>query len=83
MESGWDPEVKRFFVKIMNSIAFGLMWMMACVTAGLYFELGFITGKPTISNIIFYVCAIGSLFFLLRYLYKIWKGDVKKMIDRE
>jgi membrane protein YdbS with pleckstrin-like domain len=73
MESGWDPDVKKFFVQILNSIAWGLIWMIAAATAGLYFELGYTNGKPLIYTIIFYVAAIGSLLLLLKYLYNIWK----------
>ncbi len=73
MQPNWDPEVKIFFVKILNSISLGLFWMIACATAGLYFELGYANGKPVIYTIIFYVVAVISLFFLIRHLYKIWK----------
>jgi hypothetical protein len=73
MQNSWDPEVKNFFVKIINSIAFGLIWMIACVTAGLYFELGYANGKPVIYTVIFYFAAIVSLIFLVRYLIRTWK----------
>ncbi|MDZ4796225.1 MAG: hypothetical protein SGI83_18250 [Bacteroidota bacterium] len=75
MERNWDPEVKTFFVKILNSIAFGLFWMLTCTTAGIYFELGFTKGKPLINTILFYTVMTISLFFLLRYLYKTWKKE--------
>ena len=75
MEQNWDPGVKKFFVKILNSIAFGLFWMMACATAGIYFELGYTNGKPLIYTILFYAGMATSLFFLIRYLYKTWKSD--------
>ena len=70
----WDPGVKKFFVKILNSIAHGLFWMMACAAAGIYFELGFTNGKPLIYTILFYI-GMGLFFFLIRYLYKTWKDE--------
>ncbi len=73
MERNWDPEVKKFFVKILNSIAWGLCWMIACATAGIYFELGYISGRPVIYPVIFYALMLISLFFLIRYFYKLWK----------
>jgi len=73
MEQGWDPEIKRFFVKIMNSIAITLLWMMACATAGLYFQLAYSNGKPVIYTIIFYFLMTVTFFMLVRYLYKTWK----------
>ena len=73
MESGWDPEVKIFFTKILNSISYSLLWMIACATAGIYFKLGYITGQPIAYPIIFYTLSFISLLLLVRHLYKIWK----------
>jgi len=75
MQPNWDPGVKKFFVKILNSIALGLFWMMACATAGLYYELGYTNGKPVIYTLLFYAGMLISLFFLIRYLYKTWKSE--------
>lgn len=75
MEKNWDPGVKKFFVKILNTIALGLIWMLACAIAGIYFELGYTVGKPVIYPILFYIVMAISLFFLIRYLYKTWKQD--------
>jgi uncharacterized membrane protein len=73
MESGWDPEVSKFFRRILNSVSLVLIWMIACATAGIYNELAFPGKSPVAYVIIFYVCAVVSLFFLLRYLIKAWK----------
>lgn len=73
MEQGWDPEVKKYFVKILNSISIGLLWLMAMVTAGLYFQLGYRTNRPAFFNVLFYFVLLVSLFFLIRYYYKTWK----------
>jgi hypothetical protein len=70
MESGWDPEVKRYFKKVLNSISLGLLWMMSMVTAGLYFGLAYAKG---IYTIIFYVVLVASLGLLLWKYYRIWK----------
>ena len=75
MEENWDPGVKKFFVKILNSIALGLLWMMACATAGIYYKLGYFNGKPVIYTVLFYAAMLISLYLLIRYLYKIWKND--------
>lgn len=74
MEQGWDPDVKKFFRKIINTISFGLIWLMTVVTAGLYFKLGYRTDKP-VYMIIYYSATLITLFFLLRYYYRIWKKD--------
>ncbi len=74
MEQGWDPQVKKFFRKILYSISWGLIWMIACATAGLYFELAYSAGKPVIYTILFYTGMAITLGLLLWYLYRTWKN---------
>jgi hypothetical protein len=73
MEQGWDPEVKKFFVKVLNSIAMGLLWMMLMVLIGLYFGFAYTDGKPGTYTIFFYVFLVVTLFLLIRYYYRLWK----------
>ena len=70
MERGWDPEVKKYFRKVLNSISLGLLWLMTMVTAGLYFELAYASG---IYTILFYIVLVVSLGLLLWQYYRIWK----------
>ena len=73
METGWDPEVKKYFRKILYSLSWGLMWLMSAVTAGLYFGLAYRKDISVFFVILYYVCLSGSLFLLLRYFYHLWK----------
>lgn len=73
MEQGWDPEVKRYFRKILFSVSLGLLWMAACVTAGIYYELAYQNGKPLIYTILFYTGLALSLGLLIRWYYLTWK----------
>ena len=73
MEQGWDPEVKKYFKKVLNSIFTGLLWLMSMVTLGFYFQLAYTNGKPLIYTILFYVLLAGSLAWLLFYFYRTWK----------
>jgi hypothetical protein len=73
MEQGWDPEVKKYFRKILFSVALGLIWMTACATAGIYYELGYSSGKPAVYTILFYVGMAISLLLLIRWYYNTWK----------
>ncbi len=70
MERGWDPEVKKYLLKIVNSIALGLLWLMSTVTAGLYYGLAF---KNELTGMAFYIIAIVSLILYIRYLTVLWK----------
>ncbi|MBK6936273.1 MAG: hypothetical protein IPH18_04815 [Chitinophagaceae bacterium] len=75
MEQGWDPQIKNFFKKILNSISFGLMWMIGCAVAGIWFELGYTGGtRPVILVAGFYVAALITLILLLRYLIRTWRN---------
>jgi hypothetical protein len=73
MEQGWDPDVKKFFLKVLNSICMGLLWMMACAVAGIYYGLAYTAGKPIIYTILFYAGMLTSLLLLIRYFYRVWK----------
>jgi hypothetical protein len=73
MEQGWDPDVKKYFRKILNTVFFGLLWMTGCATAGIYYQLGYRTDKPFIYTILFYAGMVISLMLLLRWFYLTWK----------
>lgn len=75
MEQGWDPDVKKFLLKVLNSISMSLLWLMAGATGGIYYELGYSAGKPVIYTILFYAGMLISLLFLIRYLYNTWKKE--------
>jgi hypothetical protein len=70
--SGWDPEVKKYFRKIMNSFSVGLMWLLCIATMGLFFQLGIVSNGIRWYNIVFYLFALISFVALLYYFYKIW-----------
>ena len=71
MERGWDPEVKKYFKKVLNSLFMGLLWLMSMVTAGIYFQLAYREG---IITVLFYVVLAGTLGLLLYYYYLLWRN---------
>jgi len=71
MEQGWDPEVKKYFQKILTTIGYGLLWLMTSLTAGLYFELAY--HSNIVYAILFYAGLFISLVLLIRYYYRTWK----------
>ncbi|MCW3116807.1 MAG: hypothetical protein JWM28_889 [Chitinophagaceae bacterium] len=73
MEQGLDPDIKKYFIKILNSFAWGFLWLFGSLTAGIYFGLAYKTGKPFLFTVIFYTLSVLSLLALLRYYYRIWK----------
>jgi hypothetical protein len=72
-----DPEVKKYFKKILNSFFVGLLWLLAISTLGIYLEMGFINGGLHWYNYVFYPFFLLSLFLLIRFYYKVWKDDFR------
>lgn len=72
-EQGWDPDVKKYFLKILSTITYGLLWLIVIVWAGIYHKMGWQEERSLVVVILFYAAAIVSLFFLLRYFYRLWK----------
>ena len=70
---GMDPATKRYFIKIVYSFTWGLMWMMFVAFFGLYFGLAYVHHGVTIVNIIFYAVVLITFLLLLRYYYRSWK----------
>lgn len=74
-QGGIDPQMKRFFKNIVSSFSFGALWMLLMSTAGLYFGLALIQDRLQWYNVLFYVVFVASLFWLLRFLYRIWTKE--------
>lgn len=71
--TGMDPEVKRYFRKIMNSFGAGMLWLILMAVLGLYFRMGYFVNGLDWYNGIFYFIFFASLFFLLRFFYNLWR----------
>jgi hypothetical protein len=69
---GMDPEVKRYFKRIINSFSVACFWLLSVSTAGLFFKLAIVRDGMRWYNILYYVLASVSLVWLLVYLYKVW-----------
>lgn len=71
MEQGWDPQVSRFFTRIINALAWTLVWMIASATTGFYFGLAFPEQFPWWVCLIYYMSVASALFLLVRYLIRL------------
>jgi hypothetical protein len=70
MESGWDPDVKKYLLKVLNSFAMGLIWLILSASTGIYYGLAY---KNTLSAILFFIGLAISLALLLYYYHRQWK----------
>ena len=69
-----DPDVLKYFKKIMNSFSVGLLWMLAVSWAGLGYGMALFNGIVHWYNIVFYLLFLTSLAGLLWYYYKLWRS---------
>ena len=72
-QGGIDPQVKKYFRKIINSFSYGMLWMLAMSFLGLYFQLGFVADGFRWYNVVFYLIFLFTLFLLIRFFYRTWK----------
>jgi hypothetical protein len=69
-----EPDVRAFLVRIANSIAMVLLWMLVNMVAGIKYNLAFFEQAPKWYNYLYYVWLVGSLALLLWYLKNKWKN---------
>lgn len=68
-----EDDTRAFLVLILNTIAWVLLWMIANVLVGIYLGYGFFEGSPSWKNMLYYILAITSLFFLIRRIKRKWE----------
>jgi NADH:ubiquinone oxidoreductase subunit 3 (subunit A) len=68
-----EDDIKAFLIKVANSIALVLLWMIINVLFGLYFRWAYVFEKLHWQNLVFYAWCIVSLILLIIYLYRKWK----------
>ena len=73
MEQGVEPDIRKYFIRILNSIALGFLWLFGSFTAGIYFGFGYRGQKPMLYVVVFYLLCVIGLLALLRYYYRVWK----------
>jgi hypothetical protein len=68
-----EDETREFLVRILNTIAIVLVWMMVNVFIGIYKEFAFFEDKPDWTNYLYYVFLVASFIFLVIHLKRKWK----------
>lgn len=69
-----EPDARAFLVLIMQTISMTLLWMLVNMTAGIYFNLAFFEGRPSLANVLYYIFFLITFTLLLLYFKKKWKG---------
>lgn len=71
--SGMEPEIKLYFRRILRTLGAILLWVMASVTAGIYFRLALISDQLHWYNTVFYLCFLLVTVLFIRYMIRLWK----------
>lgn len=70
---GMEEETSRFFALIANSIALLLVWMIANILVGIYWNYAFFEGSPGWKNIVYYIISLVLFVFIARHIIGKWK----------
>jgi ABC-type glycerol-3-phosphate transport system permease component len=70
---GMEDETREFLVRILNTVAVVLLWMMANVFIGIYKGYAFFEDRPDWTNYVYYAFLAISFIFLIFYLKRKWK----------
>ncbi len=73
MPQGMEPDAKKYLLKVLHSLAYGLLWLALNVLGGLYWGYAIIEKKLSIPNVLFFCWFVLSLLALLYYYYRTWK----------
>jgi len=68
-----EDDTKEFLVRILNTIAIVMVWMLLNVFFGFYYNYAFFDIKPGWTNYLFYVLSAGSFVLLIIHLKRKWK----------
>ncbi|HMW67033.1 MAG TPA: hypothetical protein PK695_01300 [Chitinophagaceae bacterium] len=69
-----DKELFSYLMRIAASVFLSLAWFMACLSAGIFLELGHTqSGTKLIFVILFYLGVAISGIVLFLYIKKLWK----------
>lgn len=70
---GMEDDTRAFLLRILNTVAIVLLWMMANVFIGIYKNYAFFEGKPNWTNYLYYIFFLVSLAALIIHLRRKWK----------
>lgn len=71
---GMEDDTRAFFVLIANSIALLLVWMIANILVGIFWNYAFFEGSPSWKNIVYYIISFIVFGFIARHIIRKWKS---------
>ncbi|MEI6263996.1 MAG: hypothetical protein WCP74_02760 [Sphingobacteriia bacterium] len=71
-----EPGVREYLIRILNTIAVGLLWMAINSTIGIMHDYAFIHDRISTGNIVFYIWFIVSLSLFLWWVIRLWSKPI-------
>ena len=71
-----EPGVKEYLVRILNTLALGLLWMAINSTLGIMYDLAFVHEHVTTGNILFFIWFGISLVAYLWWVIRVWRKPI-------
>jgi hypothetical protein len=71
-----EPGVRKYLIRIVNTISMFLLWMAINSCAGIMYGTAYWESKFTLTNLIFYTWLLASTALLIWYLYNKWKDPI-------
>jgi hypothetical protein len=71
-----EPGVRKYLIRIVNTLSLGLLWMALNSTFGIMYDYAFVHDKITTGNIVFYIWFVLSLTALLWWILKKWSEPI-------
>ncbi|GAC1441396.1 MAG: hypothetical protein NVSMB63_08930 [Sediminibacterium sp.] len=71
-----EPGVKQYLIRILNTLAWGLLWLAINSTAGIMYDLAFVHKHLLLKNILFYGWFLLSLAAYLWYVIRLWRKPI-------
>ncbi len=71
-----EPGVRQYLIRILNTLAIGLLWMALNMTAGIMYDLAFVHEHIRLGNILFYIWFVMSLAAFLWWVVRTWSKPI-------
>lgn len=69
-----ENNTKHFLITIVQTISSIILWFLINILVGIYFKLGLIQNKLSVTNVLYYIVFVVGCILLAKYFIKKWKA---------
>ncbi len=71
-----EPGVRKYLIRIVNTLSVGLLWMAINSTLGIMYDFAFVHDTISTGNILFYIWFVLSLGAFLWWVIRLWNQPI-------